>query len=425
MNGEDTVITLLGSSGGVAKAVISIFNKAYMNENDPIHYFIKNSKLHLIDIKQKDKNYYENIAPNLKNNMILHEIDLNHILLFKKHLQETQTSIVVDVSWADTAEILGCCNELGVKYIDTALENTFIDENEDLFSGFQLMERFRVFDEKKPSFKNTSAIIGSGMNPGVVQWMAIDLMNQYPDEKPLACYIVEHDTSFYENPNLAKKNTVYTTWSPECFLEEAISSYPMFMAQHTPIFLDHDVYSVEFKVTLGEKVFYGSLMPHEEVYTLGSLFNVESGFLYRVNENTTNLIRDNLDDVDVIWDFDQILLDPSYAPLIGEDLVGVLLVYEDKERFVYNVMNNKDAYANYGINATYLQVACGIYAGVASLLLDSLKKGTYYVDELLVNTDSMYGSYLKFHMPHFVYGQNEKSDGLLLQRMKPYEDSDI
>ncbi|PGM56963.1 S-adenosylmethionine decarboxylase related protein [Bacillus sp. AFS053548] len=425
MNGEDTVITLLGSSGGVAKAVISIFNKAYMNENDPIHYFIKNSKLHLIDIKQKDKNYYENIAPNLKNNMLLHEIDLNHIPLFKKHLQETQTSIVVDVSWADTGEILRCCNELGVKYIDTALENTFIDENETLFSGFQLMERFSIFDEMKPSFKNTSAIIGSGMNPGVVQWMAIDLMNQYSDEKPLACYIVEHDTSFYENPNLAKKNTVYTTWSPECFLEEAISSYPMFMTQQTPVFLFHDVYSVEFKVTLGEKVFYGSLMPHEEVYTLGSLFNLESGFLYRVNENTTNLIRDNLEEVDVIWDFDQMLLDPSYAPLIGEDLVGVLLVYEDKERFVYNVMNNKDAYANYGTNATYLQVACGIYAGVASLLLDSFKKGVYYVDELLLNTDSKYGTYLKFHMPHFVYGQNEKSDGLLLQRMKPYKDDDF
>jgi len=418
---KDAVITLLGSSGGVAKAVLSIFNKVIQDQDDPIHHVLIKTRFHLIDIKQKELSYFESFLPQLIDRITFHEMNLNDLKLFKKHLEQTNTELVIDVSRADSVEILSCCNEFGIKYISTALESSLSDEAETLNDGFLLKERLRVYEENKNTFKNTSAIIGSGMNPGIVQWMAIDLMNKFPFEKPLACYIVEHDNSFYENPTLAQKNTVYTTWSPDCFLEEAVTSYPMFVKENIPIFLYDDVYSVEFKVTLGKKIFYGCLMPHEEVFIIGRLFNLESGFLYRVNDHTTNLIRNHLNNSAEILDFDKKLLDPSTAPLIGEDLVGVLLVYPDKERFVYNVMNNQNAYAEYGTNATYLQVACGVYAGVASLLLDSIDNGAYFVDELLLNTNSQYGTYLKSHMPHFIYGENAKSDGSLLQRMKPYK----
>lgn len=415
---KDIVITLLGSSGGVAKAVLSIFNKAFQDREDPLHQIIQAATFHLIDLKQKDISYFENIIPFLMNRVTFYEMNLNNLDAFKNHLVDTNSVLVVDVSRADSVEMLRCCNELEIKYVNTALESELVDEDESVKNGFPLKERLRIFEENKRKFKNTSAIIGSGMNPGIVQWMALDLMNQFPTEKPQACYIVEHDNSFYEDPSIAQKDTIYTTWSPVCFLEEAVTSFPMFVKQDIPIFLYDNVYSVEFKVTLGEKEFYGCLMPHEEVFIIGKLFNLESGFLYRVNEHTTNLIRENLKNVEYIMDFDKKLLDPSTAPLEGEDLVGVLLVYEDKERYVYNVMNNKDAYANYGTNATYLQVACGVYAGIASLFLDSFAKGAYFVDELLLETNSKYGAYLKYHMPHFIYGENEKSDGLLLQRMK-------
>ncbi|XRG78082.1 S-adenosylmethionine decarboxylase related protein [Rossellomorea sp. GAMAL-10_SWC] len=418
---KDAIITLLGSSGGVAKAVLSIFNKAAKDPKDPIHQIMKNARFHLIDLKQRELTYFERIIPNLIENVTFHEMNVNNIDLMKKHLIESNTVIVVDVSRADSVEMLRCCNEFGVKYVNTALESEIVDEDESISSGFPLKERLRIFEENKRKFKNTTAIIGSGMNPGIVQWMAIDLMNQFPSEKPLACYIVEHDNSFYENPSIAQKETIYTTWSPDCFLEEAVTSFPMFVKQNIPIFLYDDVYSVEFKVTLGEKVFYGCLMPHEEVFIIGKLFNLESGFVYRVNEHTTNLIKNNLKNTDEILGFDKKLLDPSTAPLVGEDVVGVLLVYEDKERYIYNVMNNKDSFANYGTNATYLQVACGVYAGVASLLLDTVVKGAYFVDELILNTNSKYGQYLKYHMTQFVYGENEKSDGLLLQRMKSFD----
>lgn len=107
---------------------------------------------------------------------------------------------------------------------------------------------------------------------------------------------------------------------------------------------------------------------------------MEIGFIYRVNEHTTSQIRAHLDDPDQLWNWKHKVFDPSEAELVGEDLVGVLLVYPDKERYMYNVMSNQVIYGEYGVNATYFQVACGVYGAVCSLLLDDeIEKGLYYV----------------------------------------------
>ncbi|MGX6443392.1 S-adenosylmethionine decarboxylase related protein [Neobacillus sp. K501] len=422
MKEQQTVISLLGSAGGVAKSVLSLLNKSVMDQNDPIHHIIKNSKIHLIDLKQKNSQYYQTLFPHLSQYLTLHQFDLKDKSKLIHHLKYSNTKILIDVSWADTVEMLECCDQLGIKYVNSALENTFIDDHEEQFLGFPLIERIIHFEKHKDKFTHTTAIVCSGMNPGVVQWMAIELMKQHPNEIPLGCYIVEHDNSFFKNKEVAKNNVIYTTWSPECFLDEAILCYPMFMKQHTPLFLYDNVYDVEFKVTLGDKEFYGCLMPHEEVYTLGKWFNMESGFLYKVNDHTTNIIRNNLDDVDVLWDFEMKVLDPLDTPLIGEDLVGVLLVYPDKERYMYNIMDNETIYSEFKTNATYFQVACGIYAAFSVLLLDLIPNGVYYVDNLLLKTTNRYGEFLTYHMKNFVIGENLKTDGLLLDRMREFLD---
>lgn len=192
----------------------------------------------------------------------------------------------------------------------------------------------------------------------------------------------------------------------------------MFMKHRTPLFLYENVYDVEFKVTLGDKQFFGCLMPHEEVYTLGQLYDMEFGFLYKINDHTSELIRSNMEDLDILWDFEMKVLDPLEATLEGEDLVGVLLVYKDKERYMYNVLRNDSIFSEYKTNATYFQVACGIYASLSVLLLDQIPKGAYYVDELLLKTNNHYGQYLTYYMTDFVRGENKHSDGLLHERIK-------
>jgi homospermidine synthase len=413
------IITILGSAGGVANGILSILNRSVQDEKDPIHHIMNTCYIHLIDNVQKEASIYSQSFPLLKDQLIFHEYDLKNIEKFTNHLETSFTDIVIDLSWADTVEMMKCCNQLGISYVNTALENTMIDENEELYEGFGLIERFRHLEKYKDNFSNLTAIIGSGMNPGVVQWMAIELLKTDSlDNQPIGCYIVEHDNTFYKNPKKAKKDTIYTTWSPECFLDEAILSFPMFMKHHNPLFFYEKVYDLEFKVKLGNTEFYGCLMPHEEVYTLCKHYDMESGFLYRVNEHTTNLIRKNINDVDKLWNHEMKVLDPKDAPLIGEDLVGVLLVYPDKERYMYNVLSNPAVFSEYQTNATYFQVACGVYASLSVLLLDKIPKGAYFVDELLIKTENHFGEYLKHYMSEFIAGENDQTDGLLHQRMR-------
>jgi len=85
---------------------------------------------------------------------------------------------------------------------------------------------------------------------------------------------------------------------------------------------------------------------------------------------------------------------------------------------MYNVLSNDSIFAKYKTNATYIQVACGIYASLSVLTLDQIPKGAYYVDELLLKTTNHYGDYLTYYMTDFVTGENKHSDGLLHQRMK-------
>lgn len=414
-----TVITLLGSAGGVARAMLTILNRSARDRKDPIHHLIRRCTLCLIDHKQKDIEYYHAHFPNLKERIHLLEFDLADTARFREHLRTTGTGLVIDVSWADTAEMIRCCNEFGVRYANTALENVQVDLEEEELEGFPLIERYLRFEEARGEFTNTSAIVCSGMNPGVVQWMAWEILRKNPQKKPLGIYIVEEDTSFFRDPSLARPDTVYTTWTPELFLDEAILSYPMLLQQGTPLFIYEYPYEQEFKVRLGKRKFYGTLMPHEESITLGKLLNVETGFIYRVSDHTTKILIDNLDDPDVLWDRPMEVLDPLTSDLRGRDMVGVLVVYEDHERYMYNLMSNRSVFAEYGTtNATYFQVACGLYAAVSALLLEDIPLGVHYVDELLMKTKSRYGKYLRHYMRKFEAGKNKRSDGTLLERMR-------
>lgn len=109
MKEETNILTILGSAG-VAKSLLSILNAAACDVFDPILHF-----------------------------------DFKEISQFPIHLLASQTKIVIDVSWGDTVEILDCCNKLGVHYINTALENTMIDEHEEEYEGFPLYRKDSYF----------------------------------------------------------------------------------------------------------------------------------------------------------------------------------------------------------------------------------------------------------------------------------------
>ncbi|EFM10390.1 conserved hypothetical protein [Paenibacillus curdlanolyticus YK9] len=409
-------ITVLGSSGGVARALLTLFEHSLLDEHSPLHACLANSRIHGIDREQKPRSYYRSFAPELSARLKLHQLDLTDAESLKEHCVRTNTQLVIDLSWADTRSMIACCDELGISYVNTALEDEEVDEEPELETT-SLLERIDRFDAAESTYKRVKAIVCSGMNPGVVQWMAVELMKENPDKKPRAIYVVEKDDTFYEDPSLVKPNTVYVTWSPECFLEEAVSNFPVYSIGETTYMIYGNVYDREYEVRMGDITFSGCIMAHEETIALAEDYEVESAFIYRVNDYTTEQIYDNLDDTDELWKYDQKLLHPDDGKLVGGDLIGVLIVYDDHERYMYNHVTNEEAYAEFKTNATYLQVASGVYAAASVLVLDSVESGVHWVHDLAEAADSRYGDYVMYYLREFVTGTNDSTDGMLLQRV--------
>lgn len=172
MEKEHLILTILGSSGGAARAFLSLLNHAVKDIHNPLYSQLQNCSIHLIDIKQKPQSYFKSMYPALYESFTFHMFDLSDHTLFRNHLQETETSIVIDASLADAVEMLTFCNEAGVHYINTALQLPAIDANEHI-KRFSLLERQNFFEDHRHAFTNMTGIICSGMNPGVVQWIAL------------------------------------------------------------------------------------------------------------------------------------------------------------------------------------------------------------------------------------------------------------
>ncbi|MBI2581622.1 hypothetical protein HYV87_00650, partial [Candidatus Woesearchaeota archaeon] len=82
------------------------------------------------------------------------------------------------------------------------------------------------------------------------------------------------------------------------------------------------------------------------------------------------------------------LADNLKTVLDGSDNIGVLLKYKNKKVYYFNSIANTSVV---GTNATYTQVAVGVFAALFTLMFDQLKNGTYFVEELY---DTHYKHYM-------------------------------
>ncbi|MGE5674167.1 MAG: hypothetical protein ACM3XM_09785 [Mycobacterium leprae] len=407
-------ITILGSGGGVARAVLAVFNRAAGDPGDPLYPFLQAGPVYLVDLAHPPEGYYDRFT-NLRGRIALRTFSSNDRTALTAHLAESGTGLLLDCSTGNLTGPLEGCAEQGVAYVNTALEYDQIADDP-AFALFSGMARCQWFEAKRRALTGSRAIVCSGMNPGIVQWMALEVMRESLDT-PLACYIVEDDTSFLADPQAVVPQTVYVTWSPREYLEEAVGNFPAYMRQHALLFRTDRSHGAEFyAVQLGPHRFAGTLVPHEEVFSLGRHFGFELGYIYKVNNQTMNLVRHYGSRPQMLLSLPRVLLDPDQVALMGIDRVGVLLVYPDREEYLYNAMSNEEAVREYGVGATYLQVACGVYAAACCLLLDSVPDGIHYVDDLLLAGGSHYGDYLRRHMRRFVRGTNSTSMGRLEER---------
>ncbi|GAB2693859.1 saccharopine dehydrogenase NADP-binding domain-containing protein [Paenibacillus thermoaerophilus] len=221
MSASQLVITLLGSAGGVARAVLAVLDHASGTPDDPLHDKLSGSKLYLLDREARPKSYYARLLSRYPGKFGVLTLDLENRDQLLHHLRSSGTTLVIDCSWADTLGTMACCHETGAAYVNTALECFEADDDASV-ARYSLLRRYDLFEQRRGSFPGLKAIACSGMNPGLVQWMAMELLRREGGRVPDGCYIVERDTTFLADPEAVEPETVYTSWSPECFLEEAV-----------------------------------------------------------------------------------------------------------------------------------------------------------------------------------------------------------
>lgn len=352
-------LLVLGASGGVANAFL--------------HYMLQHralfGKLVLLD---KRKNVLKDQFLDHKNlnymflhkNVKLPEDEKKYLHVLKKY----RVNIVLDLTDAPSLQLFEATNKADVSYVNTAM-------NDDVKNVFELITAVNI--RKK---QNAPHILCTGMNPG-----AVNMFVRYGIEKfgiPQAITHFEYDTS-----RVAKKWTPMMTWSVKEFCVETIRDPGGVMLGHGKVqFLfpnalknPRDMKPILSPLMKLKKYPKGFPVLHEENVTIAQKYDVPSRFIYAVNMQTMeNLIRVYNKKKDVQLK-DLILGDNMNKILDGSDNIGVVLEYKGKDVYYFNSVGNL---AVVGTNATYTQVAIGIWAALLTLLSGKLPPRVHFVEDL-------------------------------------------
>lgn len=378
-------LLVLGASGGLANAFL----------HSLVHHRNLFNRLVLLD---KNKKLISNPYVDHKN---LEYVFLNKEIKlpsgkkeYRSILKKYRINIVVDLTDADSIPLIEASNEAGVDYINTA-----INGNKKTLSNL-ISEIF----SKKHKWNGARNILCAGMNPGNV-----NMFVRYGIEKfgvPEEIVHFEYDTSM-----IARRWKAMITWSIHEFLIEnvydpggiALGKDKVKLLLPNALSNTEDMRSVLKPILKLNEYPHGALVLHEENLTLSRKYNIPSKFLYAVHMKT-------MDALSKIYkqekDVNQQQLDAAdnlINILDGSENIGVLLRYKNKKAYYLNTVPNISIM---GTNATYLQASIGIFAALFVLLVDKLKKGTYFVEDLY-DTHYKYYMFDNLRVQEFVFTQDK------------------
>jgi len=153
----------------------------------------------------------------------------------------------------------------------------------------------------------------------------------------------------------------------------------------------------------------GCVVMHEECITVGERWNIPMKFIYTVNQETMNFIKNTYDQKGKIEEKDLVLAKNFDDPLLGADNIAMRLEYDDKAVYYFNSAANENLKECSG---TIFQVTVGVYAALYTLLQNNLEPGIYYPEDLL---DTFFPKFLTDNMmiQEFVFEKNGKGLKLL------------
>lgn len=317
-------------------------------------------------------------------------------------LAKHQISDVVELSFVDTLECAGICDAAGVNYLSTSLE-TWLDDVPDRAANHNLTlpDAFRLLPGRRPTLTGASHLIGSGMNPGLVNALALVGIGRFAEAAGVAAdaldlcaiTITEEDTTTARNPVIG----FGSTWSPLGCIDELFEPEAMFMDADGPRGLGHGPTEVVYQARCGNRQIEGFVVAHDELVTLGHRIpGVELAFVYRLPPAARAFLATT--PAEPPEDFPTTALYPPHRhDLTGADTVGVLLTSRRHGEFWLGFETDCTRGRAWGTNATELQVAAGVLAGLRQL---GRKPGVHTieetdVDQLLADAEEVLGPRLE------------------------------
>lgn len=279
---------------------------------------------------------------------------------------------VIEVASIDTRVACSVCADLGADYVSAAIA----------VDGPILVGAARFFAER-PEARGTRQVIGSGMNPGVVEALATVGVNEFRrrvgtvDLALHGVHVTEVDTTKAVQP--AHPDVFQMTWSPEHALDELLEPSAMYMARGHVTATAHAVYEGLYRARVGDREVAAMLVPHEELVALCARFpGIESGFFYAIPDAAREAIWRQPERKVEHWKT-QRLYYPHTTGLAGYDRVGCLLASRRFGELWLGFEHHAQHHGAAG-NGTLLQTAAGMLAAWTSLFFTS--SGVRLVSEL-------------------------------------------
>lgn len=372
MNSNAKRVLIVGSEGGVGRAFTSLLTGSTAGR----HLKKQLEALYLVDASPSTQACPTG-ATRLKPTTIRSADDLGRLV------RDHRITQVVDLSSVDTVDCTSVCDELGADFLSTSVEewagHTPLPTDEAIA---------RLLPPRRPLLIRRSHLVGAGANPGIVNALVFRALEVFADKVGVsptlealdlhAVYITEEDTTV-DRSAPADPQVFPMTWSPYHCLEELFEPRAFAARNGQAEHLGHGPAERFYKARCGDRLIEAMAVPHEETTTLSwRLPDVELAFLYRISEPALRALARHPGRAVDDWQTRK-LYPPADLDLTGRDRLGVLLCSRKYGELWLGFDTDVSVGARYGTNATELQVATGVLAGLSQL---GLRKGIHFVEDL-------------------------------------------
>ncbi|HEY0873874.1 MAG TPA: hypothetical protein VGD94_10410 [Vicinamibacterales bacterium] len=374
MHKKDRRALVLGSQGGVGRSVLTLLDRTDVGRQ-------------LLDdldaVVLADRVPAHGPVP-LRSGVQLPPVSIRSGDDLARLIREHQITDVIDLSSLDTIDCARVCDDLGANFLCTSIEE---------WAGHNPLPTdaaiARLLPEHRPVLERGSYLVGSGANPGIVNALAFEAIEEFasrvdvaPSVAALDLYailITEEDTTV-ELDDDGSSDVFAMTWSPWHCLEEMFEPASFAASNGRVHSLGHEPTACWYEARCGDRLIEGMAVPHEEIVTLAQRFpSVEIGFIYRLPPAARRALKAHPERrLAQNWATRK-LYPPTTDRLTGHDRLGVLLC---SRRFGELWMGFDTAVAaglTFGTNATQLQVAAGVLAGWSQL---GRQRGIHFVEDL-------------------------------------------